>query len=289
MAKSGRSTPDLDRCRREAGSMPPRRQRPRESPALVAFGRQMRRMREAKDVKQETIAHLAKVSGPQVSRIESGKKRATRSFVVAVDDYLEAGGSLISLWEDLNKDGHPVPLWFDWPQVEADAVMLVCWQHSVIPGLAQTPAYALALLRDNQEAADARISRQAILSGDKETNPPIVVLLLDEHVLHNRVGTPETMREQLEHLLKLSLLPYVTVQVVLSSAEHEGVLGAFVVATMEDRSEIAYIETAIRGITTDNPAELSSLARTLFELRSQALSQEMSGELIRKVIQEKWT
>ncbi|MFD0539179.1 helix-turn-helix domain-containing protein [Actinomadura luteofluorescens] len=115
--------------------MPPRRQRPREAPALVAFGRQMRRLREAKDVKQETIAHLTKVSGPQVSRIENGKKRATRSFVVAVDEHLDAGGSLISLWEDLNKDGHPVPIWFDWPQVEADAAMLICWQHSVIPAL----------------------------------------------------------------------------------------------------------------------------------------------------------
>ncbi|WP_084265837.1 helix-turn-helix domain-containing protein [Actinomadura macra] len=269
--------------------MPPRRQRPRESPALVAFGRQMRRMREAKDVKQETIAHLTQVSGPQVSRIETGKKRATRSFVDAVDDYLEAGGSLISLWEDLNKDGHPVPIWFDWPQTEADAVMLVCWQHSIIPGLAQTPAYALALLRGSREAADARIIRQAILTGDKDSNPPIVVFLLDEHVLHNLVGTPETMREQLEHLLELILLPNVTVQVVLSSGEHEGVLGAFVVATMEDRSEIAYIETAIRGITTDNPADLASLARTLVELRSQALTQDMSRELIRKVIKERWT
>ncbi|RKS70940.1 helix-turn-helix protein [Actinomadura pelletieri DSM 43383] len=269
--------------------MPPRRQRPRESPALVAFGRQMRRLREAKDVKQETIAHLTKVSGPQVSRIETGKKRATRSFVIAVDDYLEAGGSLISLWEDLNKDGHPVPLWFDWPQVEADAAMLVCWQPSVIPGLAQTPAYALALLGGNQEAADARISRQTILTADTDSTPPIVAFLLDEHVLHTPVGTPETMREQLQHLLELSFLPNVTVQVVLSSGQHEGVLGAFVVATMEDRSEIAYIETAIRGITTDNPADLSSLARTLFELRSRALSQEMSRELIREVIEERWT
>jgi hypothetical protein len=84
-------------------------------------------------------------------------------------------------------------------------------------------------------------------------------------------------------------LPNVTVQVVLSSGEHEGVLGAFVVATMEDRSEIAYIETAVRGITTDDPADLSSLGRTLFELRSRALSQEMSRELIRKVIEERWT
>ncbi|MEU6034033.1 helix-turn-helix transcriptional regulator [Actinomadura sp. NPDC047616] len=240
--------------------MPPRRQRPRESPALVAFGRQMRRLREAKDVKQEAIAHLTKVSGPQVSRIENGKKRATRAFVVAVDEYLEADGSLISLWEDLNKDGHPVPIWFDWPQVEADAAMLVCYEHSVIPGLAQTPTYALAILHGNQEAADARLQRQAILAPEGTTVAPTIVLLIDEQALHRAVGTPEIMKEQLEHLIAISRLPNVTLQVVLGSGEHDGNMGAFVVATMEDRSEVAYVETAIRGITTDNPAELSTLA-----------------------------
>lgn len=269
--------------------MPPRRRRPRETPALVAFGRQMRRMREAKGVKQETIAHLTKVSGAQVSRIESGEKRATRQFVEITDDHLEAGGALISLWEDLNKDGHPVPIWFDWPQIEADAAMLVCWEPLVMPGLAQSPAYASALLSDNKEAVEARIARQSILTKGDGTAPPTVLLLIDEQALHRPAGTPETMKEQLEHLLALGELPNVTVQVVLASAEHNGNSGAFVVATMDDRSEVAYVETAMRGITTDAPADLSALARTLVELGSRTLTQQMSRELIRRVVQERWT
>ncbi|WP_433467941.1 helix-turn-helix domain-containing protein [Spirillospora sp. CA-128828] len=270
--------------------MPPRRsRRPSESPALIAFGRQMRRMREAKGIKQETIAHITQVSGPQVSKIENGKKRATRSFVEIVDDYLEGDGALISLWGDLNKDGHPVPIWFDWPQIEADAMIMVCWEHSVIPGLAQTPAYALAILRGNQEAADARISRQAILTRTSGAAAPTVTFLIDEQVLNRLVGTAETMREQLEHLIEMSMLPNVTVQVVLGSGEHDGNMGAFVVATMDDRSEIAYVETGVRGITTDDPTDLATLDRTLADLRSRALTQQMSCELIRKVVQEKWT
>ncbi|GAA4240221.1 hypothetical protein GCM10022254_64130 [Actinomadura meridiana] len=85
------------------------------------------------------------------------------------------------------------------------------------------------------------------------------------------------------------MLPNVTVQVVLSSGEHDGNTGDFVLATMEDRSEIAYAETAIRSITTDDPADLSVLERTLIDLRSRTLTQEMSRELIRKVAEEKWT
>ncbi|MFD0540084.1 Scr1 family TA system antitoxin-like transcriptional regulator [Actinomadura luteofluorescens] len=98
-----------------------------------------------------------------------------------------------------------------------------------------------------------------------------------------------SMKEQLEHLIALSLLPNVTVQVVLTSGEHNGNSGSFVIATMADRSEVAYVETAIRPITTDNPEDLSELARTLVDLRARTLTGDMSCELIRKVVQEKWT
>lgn len=103
------------------------------------------------------------MSGPQVSTIEGGKKRATRTFVETVDDYLEAGSALINLWEDLNKDGHPVPSWFDWPQIAADAIGLVTWQHTIVPGLLQMPkaqvcAWALRRLSHRRRMALAVVS-----------------------------------------------------------------------------------------------------------------------------------
>ncbi|SNT56559.1 Helix-turn-helix domain-containing protein [Actinomadura meyerae] len=266
--------------------MPPRRQRPRESPALVAFGRQLRRMREAKGAKQETIAKLTNLSGAQVSRIETGKRRASRSFVEIVDDFLEADGALISLWEDLNKDGHPVPIWFDFPQIEGDAIELIYYQLCVIAGMAQSPSYATAILDGKEEAVAARLERQKII--DKE-NAPTITFLVDEQALHRQVGTSETMREQLEHLLALSEHPNVTVQVVLSSGEHGGNGSSFVIATMADMSQVAYVETAIRGLTTDDPADLAAASRVLADLRNRALPGNMSRDLIRKVAEERWT
>lgn len=266
--------------------MPRRRQRPRESPALVAFGRQMRRMREDKKVKQETIAHLTKVSAPQVSKIEAGKRRATRAFVETVDDHLEAGGALINLWEDLNKDGHPVPIWFDWPQIEADAIELIYYQLCVIAGMAQSPSYAAAILNDDEEVLAARLERQKIIDKD---GAPTITLLVDEQALYRQAGTAETMREQLEHLLALSERPNVTVQVVLSSGEHGGNGSSFVIATMADMSRVAYVETAIRGLTTDDPADLVAASRVLADLRNRALPGNMSRDLIGKVAEERWT
>lgn len=263
-----------------------RRQRPRESPALVAFGRQMRRLREAKGLKQETLAHRTKVSGAQVSRIEAGKKRATRSFVEIVDDFLEAGGSLLSLWEDLNKDGHPVPIWFDWPQIESDAAELITWEHTIIPGLLQSDAYARAFL-GSDEAVHARIARQRILT---RASPPSVALvaLLSEAVLDHLVVSREVMREQVAHLLAQSELSNVTIQLVRHNGRPAGTGGAFVVATMEDRSEVAYLETTVRGITTDDPGDLAKLSDVLRELRGRALPEDMSYDIMRKAL-ERWT
>ncbi|TDC53013.1 XRE family transcriptional regulator [Actinomadura sp. KC345] len=263
-----------------------RRQRPDESPALVAFGRQMRRLREAKEIKQETIAHLTKVSPAQVSRIEGGKKRATRTFVELVDDYLEAGNSLISLWEDLNRDGHPVPIWFDWPQTESEADELVTWEHTIVPGLLQTPAYARQFLT-SEEAVEARMARQSILTRE-DAPPTVLTALLSEKVLGHLVGSPEVMREQFERLLALSELPNVTIQIVRNNGRPAGTGGAFVVATMEDRSEVAYMETTVRGITTDTPSDLAKLSETLRELRARALPEDMSRDMIREAL-EKWT
>lgn len=264
---------------------PTRRQRPNESPALVAFGRQMRRLREAKDVLQETIAHLTKVSPAQVSRIENGKKRATRSFVEIVDTYLDAGGSLLSLWEDLNRDGHPVPIWFDWPQTESDAVELVTWEHTIVPGLLQTPAYARAFLHSD-EAVEARMARQAILTRE-DGLPTVLIVLLSEYVLDYLVTSPEVMREQIEHLIIMSELSNVTVQIVRNNGRPAGTGGAFVVATMEDRSEVAYLETTVRGITTDNPSDLAKLSESLRELRARALPEDMSRDKMKEAL-DKW-
>jgi transcriptional regulator with XRE-family HTH domain len=246
-------------------------------------------MREAKGITQQSIADRTNISKAQVSRIENGTRRATRSFVEQVDRILGSDGALNKLWEDLNRDGHPVPIWFDWPKIEMDAAMLVSWEPMLIAGLAQTPAYASALLQGNEEAVAARLARQEILKGRDRRTPPELVLLVDEQALRRPVGTAETMKEQLEHLLDLSMLPNVTVQVVLESGEHDGNMGAFTIATMDDRSEVAYVETAIRAITTDDPTDLSVLARTLNALRSRALTEEMSRELIRKVVRERWT
>lgn len=118
--------------------------------------------------------------------------------------------------------------------------------------------------------------------------PAALVALLSEAVLDYLVGSPEVMHEQVSHLVTASELPNVTIQTVRNNGRPAGTGGAFVVATMEDRSEVSYLETTVRGITTDNPPDLAKLSQVLRELRARALPEDMSRDIMRKAL-ERWT
>jgi hypothetical protein len=160
----------------------------------------------------------------------------------------------------------------------------VAFQVSVVDGLVQTREYAAALLDD--EAVEARMARQTILTRE-DPPPPRLTVLLDQSVLHRQVGDAKTMGEQLEHLIslasrRLSIL-------IVPSEVHEGLSGSFILATMEDRSEVAYVETAVRGLTMGGREEVAKLSESLASLRANALSVRHSQDLIRRTVDKKWT
>ena len=119
--------------------MATRRRRAVTSPALVAFGRQLRRYREAAGLSQARIAQRTGTTPGFVSQVENGRKRCRRAFVEAIEPDLRSGGVLLGLHDDLTNDGAlAFPTWFDWPAIEADAVMIVTWSPMVVHGLLQT-------------------------------------------------------------------------------------------------------------------------------------------------------
>jgi len=270
--------------------MAPRRRRGNVSPTLLAFGRQLRRYREEAGLTQESLGRRANngrgVTSQYVGQVESGRTRCSREFAETMDRELKAGGRLLQLWDDLVLDA-AFPVWFDWPVVEAEAVMLRSYQPIVIDGLLQTEAYARTLLFGDEDATAARLGRQKILHRSSPP-PPTVVCLLDEAVLHNGLGGPEVMREQLEHLLE-AISPRLTVQIVPRGIPHPGNTGAFAIATLDDRTEVAYADSALRGMTTSVGNEIQKVAESFEVIRSHALPVDQSVDFIKKVLEERWT
>jgi hypothetical protein len=178
---------------------------------------------------------------------------------------------------------------------EAEATALYTLEHSLIPGLLQTEAYARAILETHPDVTEdvvrerlaGRLSRQAILDRD-DPPPPVVCALVDQSALNREIGGPAVMREQLVYLAAMSRRPNITVQVIPNTGAHLGLLGAFTVADLGGSPGIVNLEDIADGRVTEDAATVSMVALRFHTLRGDALSKGASRDLIEGVIQQRW-
>ena len=171
------------------------------------------------------------------------------------------------------------------------------FEHSLVPGLLQTPGYARAVLATRPNTAEdeidnlvaARLARQAILTRE-DPPPPLLWALIDEGVLHRPVALDEVMHDQLMYLVEMSRRPNITIQVVpYSAGGHTGLLGAFVIADLDSSPGIVYLEDIADGRTFEDPGAVSRVTLRYKSLQSEALPKGVSRELIVRVAEERWT
>ncbi len=255
---------------------------------MAVWGAELRYYRELKDWTLEQLAAATNFAVATLSSVETARRNPSEQLAKACDRELDTGGALIRLRKKLKelelKAGFPA--WFPpWLDVENRATRLRSYELSVVYGLLQTEAYARALLRGDEQAVAARLGRQAILSRD-DPSPPKLHCVLDEAVLHRQVGDTATMREQVNHLV-VSVGPRLSIQVVPYGAVHDGLAGSFVIADV-DGGQVAYVATAVRGMTLGSPEDLAAATDVWESVRTAALSQHESLELIQKAA-ERWT
>lgn len=255
----------------------------RRSPTLVTLGRLVRAYRDAAGLTQKELAGTLGYTNAWLSNVETAQLRPRVDQVESIEHALSLPkGVLLIVAEQL--DAEVLPGWFrPWLDEERQASLLRMFELALIPGLLQTPEYAAALLDGDEEAVQARMERQKILTRD---DPPMVHVVLDEAVLYRERGGKEVMRGQLEHLIA-SVGPHLTVQVIRSKVNPRSA-GAFAIATV-DGADVGYVETTVRGIVTSSREDMTVLINTWEVIRTFALPQQESLDLIRKVIEEKWT
>jgi hypothetical protein len=116
-----------------------------------------------------------------------------------------------------------------------------------------------------------------------------VVAVLDESLLRRRVGGRKVVADQALHLPRLATEhPKVRLHVVPRSAEeYPGLNGPFVLATLRDGRDLAFLGGQIGGQGLDWPADLSRLQRIWEITLGVALPPQESIELMREVA-ESW-
>jgi len=148
---------------------------------------------------------------------------------------------------------------------EAEAIRVVAYMPSLIPGLLQTPRYAVAATAtvlgrpedhaDVRARAQVRAERQQAVADRLANGRPIrLVAILDDIVLRRPFGGPEVMREQLDRLVEEAQRDHVTL-VIMPTAEggHTGLDGKFELAEFDGAEPVVFLEAAVRDYLESDP------------------------------------
>ncbi|CAM3773147.1 helix-turn-helix transcriptional regulator [Nocardiopsis rhodophaea] len=269
------------------------------------LGQRLRELRDASGQTIEEVAEYLQRSMGTVSRFETGVYPIRRTEVTAllglyrVNDPKERA-SLLRIADDVWRTGwwdgysNDVEDWFiDFVWLEELAVEHRLFENTVVPGLFQTSDYARAVMHAAQpDAADERIdrwielrlARQKLL--DRE-HPPTVKTVVDESVLHRRVGSARIMRAQLDALLGAAERPGVELRVLpYSAGAHASPHGAFSVYEMADPyPEVGYVETPRGALYVESP-DSAAMLEMYDRLWAASLPPKESTESIRSIIEE---
>lgn len=169
------------------------------------------------------------------------------------------------------------------------------FQNQVVPGILQTPGYARAVIEatdlegvvDVDERISIRTTRQQIVT--RAEDPVRLEVILDEAVLHRQVGGTQVMRDQLAHLIEMSRLPNVKIQVLpYGAGAHAAMDGAFtlLVFRISDDLGMVYSETATSGLVLQSGRETRSYNRIFGTLGAKALTVEDSTAMITRLSQK---
>ncbi|WP_405145740.1 helix-turn-helix transcriptional regulator [Sphaerisporangium sp. NBC_01403] len=268
---------------------------PEESPR-ARFAYELRRHRLAAELTQKQLGRRIGFSTSAVAMVETSKFRPSERFAELCDEVFGLDGVMTRLYAEVWPPPPPVPAHFrDWAVEEQRATTLRSWEPILIPGLLQTESYSRRIFEREpgitpeqvEQRVTGRMQRKTILS---RNNPPMLMSLIDEGVLHRPVGGPAVMREQLEHLLEMARHPRVTIQIVPYSAEAlPGLLGACIIAEMRGNPYTVRVESQPRGRTVTDRSTIAELVSRYDAVRADAYPQHLSCKMIEEVVKQKWT
>jgi len=186
------------------------------------------------------------------------------------------------------------PTFADYLSLESTAKRIGIWGE-VVPGLFQCESYAFKVVEASHawpmpEQVDKfvqlRLDRQAVLTRSDDP-PPTVWAVIGERALRQRVGSSETMCEQLDHLLKVGKLPNVSIQVMpFSAGPHLGDNGGFTTMDFVDEPSVVTVETLTSALYLEDPEVYREYEAAGEQLRKMALSPRGTASLIRDILKE---
>ncbi|MER6048112.1 helix-turn-helix domain-containing protein [Streptomyces sp. BHT-5-2] len=263
------------------------------------LGQELRRLREDKGLTAEQVAERLLVSQSKISRLENGRRSISQRDVRDLCGVYEVEDRrIVDSLMQMAKDSRQQGWWHAFGDIpysvyiglETEAASLRTYESLLVPGLLQTPGYAESVIPgtvpelapdDLEKRIQVRMRRQERV---RDTERPLRLwVVLDESALRRVVGSHLIMREQLEHLVEVSKLPHVTVQVLpYDAGAHAGMSGTFSILEFDDAadSSVVYIEGVTSDLYLEKTNDVHKYTIMYEHLRAQALSADASREFI---------
>jgi hypothetical protein len=207
-----------------------------------------------------------------------------------LDELFETSGVFARLWSKSNSEsiypaGSQSAIDF-----ERTAVEIREFHSTLIPGLLQTPGYAWAVFKAGRPWASAasldrkvesRMRRHAVL---EVAERPLLWIVLDEIVIRRVLGDVETMKAQLDHLLRLVAEGIICLQIVpMSLRLPPGLSGPFRVFVFSDRPMVAASEYVADDMIIDDDEQVRECVTLFGAIQAGALSTSDSLQLVQQV------
>ncbi|MGH8906215.1 MAG: helix-turn-helix domain-containing protein, partial [Egibacteraceae bacterium] len=248
------------------------------------------------------LASAVGLSQSKVSKVENAQQSVRRDHVEAWLDVCDVTGPQRAQLLDLAEDAlvEASTWWREHrtglrakqlrvARLEAQAARIREFQPGIIPGLAQTPDYAAAMLRffnvtsqhDVAAAVTARLDRQAILH-----SPTAVELLIGEVALRwEPSGQTGLLAAQLDRLTQLTRTAGVRLGLVRANAPSPPQLGGF--AIYDHDGELTTVcETLTGEATYADPRDTHVYVEMFTQLSAVALFDQDARGLLTELIEQ---
>ena len=273
----------------------------------IALGAHLRRLREASRITPAQAGEAIRATHSKISRLERGRSAAKQRDIAdlltlyGVTDEAERE-QVLSLarqastpgwWQQYNDI---LPRWFElYVGLEKAASIIRTFEVQFVHGLLQTEDYARAvILIANARAPAAEIDRRVSVRMKRQqllTQPdaPELWTVLDEAVLRRPPGGPGVLRAQLEHLLEMTALPNLTLQIIpFDVGPHAAAGGPFTILRFPepDLPDLVYLEQLDSATYLDGPDQVAQYLSVMNEICVQALSKSASKAMLRALLEQ---
>lgn len=257
------------------------------------LGRRLRQLRYQHGLTIEDVAGQLLCSATKVSRLETGMRRPSlrdvRDLCALYDLDDQTSTELMNLARGAREQGwwtQYVDVSFEpYIGLEAEATAITCYSMYYVPGLLQTEQYARALIKAiapriepevYEQRVEVRLRRQQLLEQDDR---PRYRVLLDEAVLHRRVGGTQVMYAQLSKILEAEKKDQAAVQIIpFDVGAHAAQDSNFVLLEFDEPSvsPVIYVEGLTGSRYIDREADVDRYREAVERLRDSALNQHES-------------